>query len=635
MSELVVFNDLVLAGIFEQMEPATILSLCVRVCRQWHRVAYACRHVALHIVRVCARLEEQYRDQPQLSLTLGRQWSRELRVRTLCGALLRAEFDDADGCAWSGGGDEAAPINDVVRLLGHFILAAATARDDALLGLLGAQGSIKAISFFLRPRFWGPVDSESAVVFIGDNAPLRASVWCIANIAALPAGRALVAKTDVPQLILDMLAISFARSAYKLATLCATALANLYCDASLRTAALGDLARVGGVLLPALAASVKRIGFQEAQYQLCRVVRELVGKTDAALINASLDAIVQSKLLKQLVDATFTPPPGETVSLTMVGMLMTVLAEIGRSAVRPQLVADLLRPVLDQLMLMMSATTLIHGFDTVYPTSVVLAQLALLPGFVGRLSAVQIVAMGHAGSSLLQHLHNGRNSSPILFDSTNVAALAIVHMFAAAPDKSSLVVPRSDNSLPAEPEEHQLILAAANLLVGRLDAPMCKRKLSEFAKCVSKRRVENGLTSLDLPHFVQQRAAWMETSDVFGIGGALTFWANTFDAPENVARINDIADMSLHYTSTSSKRVAAIAFARRMLFKVAGLITMRAQLRFATPEVLHDLFNELLHIGEEGYFAYPFAMGSMLDAAVAKVMRSQFFKSTLLALLHK
>jgi hypothetical protein len=628
MSESVVFNDLVLAGIFEQMEPATILSLCVRVCRQWHRVAHASRHVALHIVRVCARLEEQYRDKPQLSLTFVRQWSRELRVRTLCGALLRAEFDDADGCAWSGGGDEAAPINDVVRLLGHCILAAADARDDALLGSLGAQGSIKAISFFLRPRFWGPVDSESAVAVIGENAPLRASVWCIANIAALPAGRALLAKTDAPNLILDLLAISVARSAYKLATLCATALANLYCDASLRKAALGDLARVRGVLLPALAASVTTIEFQETQYQLCRVMRELVGKTDAALINASLDTIVQSNLLKQLVDTAFAHAPGEPVSLNMVGMLMTVLAEIGRSAVRPQLVADLLRPVLVQFMLMMSCTTLMHGFETVYPTSVVLAQLALLPGFVDGLSAHHIHAVGDAGSSLLYHLQNGRNRNPIIFDSTNLAALAIVHMIAAARDKSSLVVPRCDNSLPAEPEEHQLILAAANLLVGRCDAPMCKRKLREFAKCVSQRRVENGLTSLNLPQFVHQRATWMETSDVFGIGGALTFWANAFDAPENVARTHGwlIELHHQHQYPRSSKQIAAAAFGGRMLFKVAGLVTMRTQVRFATPEGLRELLMELINIGEEGYFAYPFAMGSMLDATVAQVMRSEFFK---------
>lgn len=146
--EPVVFNDLVLAGIFEQMESVEVLSLCVRVCRQWHRVAHSCRHVALHIVRVCAKLEEQYRGVPQLSLTFVRQWIRELRLRTLCNALLRAEFDDSDNCAWSGGGDEAGPIYDVVRLLGHCILAAATARDDALLLSLGEQGSLKAIPFF-------------------------------------------------------------------------------------------------------------------------------------------------------------------------------------------------------------------------------------------------------------------------------------------------------------------------------------------------------------------------------------------------------------------------------------------------------------------------------------------------------
>lgn len=615
------FNDLVLAHILNQMEPAIVLRSCASVSRQWHRVAHACRHVAVHVIEHHAHFESEmssHSHQPLLDLPRARAWSASGRVKFLAGALLRVEWDDLADRPWSVDAEsrEAAFIPDALRVLGRLFLVAATVRDADLLARLVDAGAIKAISFFLRARYFNP--NGTSDFNLVDNKAIRASAWCLANIAALADGRAMLVRADVHDVLLDMFAMAVKTRVQMIAELCALAIANLYCDAGLRVMALSRFGRVAEVI--ALTLDGVFDGAFEARdisYHACRAVRELVGKVDAKLINASLDTIVGSRLLERMAELV-DMRVGERAS----SMVLAVLSEIGRSAVRPTLAISLLQPKFADLITHLCNTYARTDTELSYSSSICLAQMALSRDFVAALTQPQIAALGRLGSNLLY-----RWSSNFMairqFDVSLRLTMAVLHIFAQLPDRTELRVAALEQpvrELPAELQIRQILVLAGNLVLRKVTAKQCKTALNRFAQIVSSNRSAVGLSPVNLAQFVQQRSTWVDTADVFGFENALMFDANAFDSLENVTRANEWIGMRLQVNDND----LTVPFTVQAVFRAAGLVAMRSGRRFADQNALQQfLTEELCPLANEGVIAYPFAMSAVLDAVVARVLKTK------------
>jgi hypothetical protein len=611
------FNDLVLAHTLSQMEPAAVLQSCTRVCRQWHRVALRCRPVALHVLERHAALAGDFSNaslDPGLNAPRVRQWCSVGRTRFVAAALLRVEWDDLADRPWSidasGRDSTSVCIANVMSLLGYMCLAAATVRDADLLARLVDDGAFKAIAFFLRPRYFNPrgVDRPD----VANNDAVRSSAWCLANIAALPDGRALLARTDAHDLLLDMLALATDTSMYMIAELCALALANLYCDARVRAHALARLPRVADVIKLTIDGPFES---RDVRYHACRAVRELVGKVDAAAINASLDAVVASQLLNLLVESALVRKWDRAS-----GMVLATLSEIGRAAVRPPLLAALLQPHFVQLLAHLGHYYALSDMERVYPASVCLAQLAVSREFVAALAPEQIDAVARLGTFLLDHWSRASIHLP-QYDIAVRLTVAVLHILSQVPEerRSALTVPPlARAALPGQLQLRQMLLIGANLLVGNVTAKQGKRALKRFAEAVSTNRRAVGLPPLSVSQFVQQRPTWVASTDLFGFGNALVFEANAFDSLENVARATEWIGQRLAVQSNDLE----VPFTVQIVFKAAGLVAMRSQRRFADGDALRQfLVDELCPLAErEGALAYPFAMSEVLNVVVARVL---------------
>lgn len=610
------FNDLVLAHILSQLEPADVLRMCAPVSRQWRRVAHAgCRHVAVHVLEHHAPFEAELAQRAhshELTAVCARTWCAAGRVRWVASALLRVEWDDWADRPWSVHADsrEVAFIPEVLRVLGYFFLAAASLRDAPLLARLVDDGAIKAISFFLRPRYFNP--NGVPLASLADNKAIRASVWCLANIAALPDGRAVLARADVHDVLLDMLVVAARTPMNMVAELCALALANLYCDAPTRARALAHIARVAEVISLVFDTAFE---LRDVHYHACRAVRELVGKLDAKLINVSLDAVLGSQLLERMVDNAFKSVPDRASS-----MVLTVLSEIGRTAVRPSLAATFIRPNVTALVTSLADVYALNDMDRSYSASVCLAQMALSREFVAALTDDQIAAIGRLGTFLFDRWN--RNLVLLLqYDVAMRLTMAVLHIFSQVPhaSKAALEVPAvaAPSKLVSQMQIHQMMLLAGNLLMGRVTATQCKSALKRFANQVSENRAAVGLSRLTLSQFVQQRPTWTDTDDVFGIGNALVFDANAFDAIENAPRPYEWIGMQIAVNTND----LVVPFTVQAVFKVAGMVAMRSTRRFNHANALRNLLNdELCALANQGVLAYPFAMSAVLEAVVTRVL---------------
>lgn len=586
-------DDLVLDRVLQHLSASAVVVSCTPVSRRWLRVARRCRHVALHT------LAAQSMPRESDTAALADLWLASGRLAFLCRALLRVEFvDELDahldaGMLVTRSADHVA-IARGLDTLGAMILALAQPHSDA--SVLD-DSALRAVLFFVRPQF---------------QLLTATAVGIVANLAVLPRGRALLLRAAAHEALLRLIEAPISPGADSLLELALTAFSNLLTLPACRDAVLRDLPRVAGALRAIVqcrsgAAPDASVSFA-TQYQLRRCLRELVGKVDAALINAQLDRIDATQLLADAVSGAAQMVCNTRICLQIVGQTLALLMELGRPSVRPTLARSLLLKIVPALAFATDWEARCE--ELLHPLSVCLAQAVVSRDFGAALGSAGRGVLGAFVSRLLKQESRWHTSMVRLV----TVCVQLTRQFGDC-DVSSDGLRAADHDRRIE-----ILLQAMQLAQGKIEIAAAKAYLQGRCDAATKKRVELGMTRLSLSQFVQQRDTWIETDDVFCIEPALHFDAVAFDSLESTMRLYDW----LRVLSATPYEYDAIAAYHSVLFKVAQQLPHKHTTLFE----LEALSRELVALGRlVPLLAYALSAPGLIAAVKQALLHNVLDKS--------
>lgn len=574
-------DDLVLDRVLYHLSARSVVRCCTLVNRRWLRVSRLCRHVALHTLAV-----QTIAPPPGTEMSaIAKDWLRTGRLAFLCRAVTRAEFvDEVDAhmnaAMLAARYDDRKALTQGLEAVGTMVLALASPQSDA--SLLD-DSAVKAVLFFVRPQF-----KKREHSFLTNCA-----VGIVANLAVLPRGRALLLRAGAHESLLQLVEGPVGEGTDQLLQTALTAASNLMTLPACRELALRDLPRVAAALR-AIVLSREPAASIETQLQARRVIRELVGKVDAALINAHVDSIVATRLIDDMVDGTAATALGTRTYLEMVGQTLATLAEIGRPSVRPALARTLLLRLMPSILGVSGWLASLEQF--LHPLSICLAQAVLSREFGEALGSAQRGALGQFVSRAFEEFR------------WRTSAVRLVTVCVQLTRQFGDCVFATDWLRASDHARRIEILHMASRLARRdVSVADAKAFLKRACDAACAKRAELGMTRLSLSQFVQQRDTWIETDDVFCIEPALHFDAVAFDSLESVQRVED---WLRHVRVASDNEKDAMFAYNRALFQVA-LPSHRASL-----DELHDLVLELADLRRlcPTTLAYPLSVPGLVAA---------------------
>jgi hypothetical protein len=520
-------DDLVLQNIIGWLHAADALRSCSPVNRRWLRLTRNSRHVALHLLDVMCR--PLLADLRRISQADAHAWLRDGRLVFFCQRLARAEWCDdseehvterslsaADRVA------ECKTLHSALKLLDVLLLEIAVSRHQDL-----ADGVVvQAVLFFLRPRFDPLMSSE----------PFGHALCVVVNLAALPGGRAMLFAAKAHETLLSLVESNDA--SVGTLNLAMSALANMALFARCRDALLEQIARIAArlrVLLTTEVPARRTVRQLGVTFQALRFVRELVGKADAALIAKSVGAIEATGVLEVAFTAAFSSVGGKR-DFDSIALALALCAELGRAAVRPKLAAKLLVGQLDVILNLFETqltSRSTNEFECLYVGSVCFAQAVLVPDFRNALTPAQLSGCARVGEAafVVAWPRNGTQNEAVRI------ALALLHLARFSPVVRDALGRLAEADRPMT-TRFDMLVAAAQLLAGKITAERAKQQLRSVFEAVSACRAKSKLAPLSFSQFVQQCPVWIETPDVFCTEPALRFEAEAFDSLESVGHLH-------------------------------------------------------------------------------------------------
>jgi hypothetical protein len=315
-----------------------------------------------------------------------------------------------------------------------------------------------------------------------------------------------------------------------------TALANLALFPRCRVALLQQIARIAARIKRLLTTEVptrRTIRQLGVTSQALRFVRELVGKQDSALIAKSADAVEATGVLEVAFTAAFSSVGGKR-DFDSIALALALCAELGRAAVRPKLAAKLFVGQLDMILNLFETqltSRSTNEFESLYVGTVCFAQAVLVPDFRHALTPEQLSECARVAGAAFVQPQNGTQNEAVRI------ALALLHLARFSPVVRDALGRLAEADRPTT-TRFDLLVAAAQLLAGKITGERAKQQLRTVFEAVSVCRAKSKLAPLSFSQFVQQSPVWIETPDIFCTEPALRFEAEAFDSLESVGHLH-------------------------------------------------------------------------------------------------